>query len=205
MNELPCVQVSFFFTGNEIDLESITKEIGIKHTTASKLLKSYCFLEREEPQFLKQDFLSRNRPADMPSYESVNLLRLAKANKEITESDYKRIRESTLDKGKEMEHKVFMTEERRASLITERNRRRSERKVAALRGKDKSFNMIKLPKGMKLVKSEKWKEAATERQLLWLQREGYEIFENEYTKGQCAEIIGSFEASKSKKAELKSA
>lgn len=77
------------------------KEIGIKHTTASKLLKSYCFLEREEPHFLRQDFLSRHRPSDMPSYESVNLLRLAKANKGITESDYKRIRESAIDKGKE--------------------------------------------------------------------------------------------------------
>lgn len=74
------------------------KEIGIKHTTASKLLKSYYFLEREEPEFLKPEYVEAHRPNDLPSLEAVNLLRLAKANKKLDESDYRTLRAKALER-----------------------------------------------------------------------------------------------------------
>ena len=78
-----------------------SKEIGIRQATAVKLLKSYSFLEREEPAFLKNQSLDETKPSQIPSYESVNALRLAKASDRITESDYKKIREDILENPKE--------------------------------------------------------------------------------------------------------
>lgn len=77
------------------------KEIGIRQATAVKLLKSYSFLEREEPAFLKNQSLDETKPSQIPSYESVNALRLAKASDRISESDYKKIREDILENPKE--------------------------------------------------------------------------------------------------------
>lgn len=74
------------------------KEIGIKHTTASKLLKSYYFLEKEEPEFLKPEYIEAHRPNDLPSLESVNLLRLARANKNLDEADYRTLRAKALER-----------------------------------------------------------------------------------------------------------
>ena len=77
------------------------KEIGIRQPTALKLLKSYSFLETEEPAFLKKEALEEKKPGQIPSYEAVNALRLAKANERISESDYEELREEVLDDVKE--------------------------------------------------------------------------------------------------------
>ena len=53
------------------------KEIGIKKQTAMKLLKSYYFLEKEEPVMLDKERAEGASPAALPNYESVNVLRLA--------------------------------------------------------------------------------------------------------------------------------
>lgn len=78
-----------------------SKEIGIRQATAVKLLKSYSFLEREEPAFLKKQLSGEKKPAEIPSFESVNALRLAKSSERIPERDYNEIREEVLDNGKE--------------------------------------------------------------------------------------------------------
>ncbi|MBI2094755.1 MAG: hypothetical protein HYT89_01130 [Candidatus Omnitrophica bacterium] len=77
------------------------KEIGIRQPTAVKLLKSYAFLEREEPAFLKREALEERQPSRIPGYESVNALRLAKDNKDLSPTDYEAIREEVLDHAKE--------------------------------------------------------------------------------------------------------
>lgn len=64
------------------------KEIGIKKPTALKLLKSYYFLEREEPDQLRKEASEDGSAASAPSYEAVNLLRLAKDSKKIDGADY---------------------------------------------------------------------------------------------------------------------
>lgn len=78
-----------------------SKEIGIKKFTALKLLKSYYFLEKEEPVFLQRDRAGSSDPALLPSYETVNLLRLAKNKKTLHENDYSIIRKGVLEMGKD--------------------------------------------------------------------------------------------------------
>lgn len=77
------------------------KEIGIKKPTALKLLKSYYFLEKEEPVLLQRDRAESSDPARLPSYEAVNLLRLAKNKKMLHENDYGIIRKGVLEMGKD--------------------------------------------------------------------------------------------------------
>jgi len=67
-----------------------SKEIGIRQATAVKLLKSYSFLERDEPAYLRR--------GQTPSLESVNALRLAKTKEGISEEDYETLREDVLNR-----------------------------------------------------------------------------------------------------------
>ena len=76
------------------------KEIGIRQATAMKLLKSYAFLEREAPSFLKESSLEDKKPSHIPGYEAVNSLRLARENKNFPEKDYKDLRQDVLDHAK---------------------------------------------------------------------------------------------------------
>jgi hypothetical protein len=78
-----------------------SKEIGIHKQTAIKLLKSYYFLEKEEPSYLDKNYAESGKAASMPSYESVNVLRLAKNNKGIGEKDYDVLKKEVFEKGKE--------------------------------------------------------------------------------------------------------
>lgn len=78
------------------------KEIGIRKETALKLLRSYYFLEKEEPSLVRQDNASEPpRVAAMPSYEAVNVLRLAKNKKEVDADSYQELRSSVLEEGKD--------------------------------------------------------------------------------------------------------
>ena len=77
------------------------REIAIKHSTALKLLRSYYFLEREEPSFLKTRLDDSEKVVKLPSCDSVDILRLAKDKKGLTDKDYKTLRYKVLDKGEE--------------------------------------------------------------------------------------------------------
>lgn len=78
-----------------------SKEIGIKKQTAMKLLKSYFFLEKEEPLYLQKDYTASSDPSKLPTYETVNLLRLAKNKATLDKDDYANIKESVLEMGKD--------------------------------------------------------------------------------------------------------
>ena len=77
------------------------KELAIKETTAAKLLKSYFFLEKEEPRLVQPKFAEEEAPKKLPDYESVNLLRLAKENGKITTEDYADLRDAVINEAKE--------------------------------------------------------------------------------------------------------
>ncbi len=77
------------------------KELSIKETTAAKLLKSYYFLEKEEPRIVQPKFAEEETPKKLPDYESVNLLRLAKENNKITTEDYADLRDAVINEAKE--------------------------------------------------------------------------------------------------------
>jgi hypothetical protein len=78
-----------------------SKEIGIRKQTAMKLLRSYFFLEKEEPEYLKAEFMASQDTAALPSYESVDLLRLAKGKKTLDSQDYYRLKKDVFEKGKD--------------------------------------------------------------------------------------------------------
>jgi len=78
-----------------------SKEIGIQKQTALKLLRSYAFLEKAEPRYLKKEYTEEVNAAQVPTYEAVDVLRRASANKEIDKEDYARIKKYVLEKGKD--------------------------------------------------------------------------------------------------------
>lgn len=75
------------------------KEIGIRKETALKLLRSYSFLEKEEPKYLAESYREEANVASIPNYESVNLLRLASNKKDMDHEDYNKIKKYVLEKG----------------------------------------------------------------------------------------------------------
>ncbi len=79
----------------------VSREIGIRKQTAMKLLKSYYFLEKEEPQYLKADYAQNNLAAQIPSYESVDILRQAKNKKVLDENDYNNLKKEIFEKGRD--------------------------------------------------------------------------------------------------------
>jgi len=79
-----------------------SKEIGVRKDTALKLLKSYYFLEKEEPRYLQKDFNETSEAAVVPSYEAINALRLAKNKKEIGEDDYAALKKNVFEKGRDV-------------------------------------------------------------------------------------------------------
>ena len=77
------------------------KEINIRKVTALKLLRSYFFLEKEEPQYLKEEYVDETDAASIPSYESVDVLRLAKNKKTLDSHDYENLKKNVFGKGKD--------------------------------------------------------------------------------------------------------
>jgi hypothetical protein len=78
-----------------------SKEIGIRKETSMKLLRSYFFLEKEEPDYLRSQF-RKDRPAgNIPSYETVDVLRQAKSKKLLGEDEYQDLKSKIFDKGKD--------------------------------------------------------------------------------------------------------
>jgi len=105
------------------------KEIGIRKETAMKLLRSYYFLEKEEPLYLKEDHNEGAGPASVPTYESVNLLRLANNKKGIDRADYAHIKEKVLKNGTdahELKRDLTALIKEREELLPEEARRKKK-------------------------------------------------------------------------------
>lgn len=111
-------------------------ELGLQKQTASKLLHSYYFLEKNEPQFLK-DLQSPEKagPKSIPSVDAVNVLRLAANNKELSEDDYQDFKKSVFDDGADVKDIKKQVGLRLRSLREEEDpeKARSQRRVSTLR------------------------------------------------------------------------
>lgn len=121
-----------------------SQELGIKKGTALKLLRSYQFLEDEEPKALEQ---ALNGPATekYPDLDSVHLLRLAKNNKNIDEKDYERIRKKVMEDVREpddVRKEVKMLTERAPQR--ESGDLRAERRVKFLNRVVRAIEQMKL-------------------------------------------------------------
>ncbi len=77
------------------------REIGIRKETAMKLLRSYYFLEKEEPAYLTQDQSTPESIAKVPSYESVDLLRKVKNRKDMDPAEYQTLKKAVFESGKD--------------------------------------------------------------------------------------------------------
>lgn len=92
------------------DFEQYTsKEIGIKKNTSMKLLRSYYFLEKEEPQVLST-YMDESKQGKLPGYETIDLLRQAKEKKTLDEKDYQNFREAVLEGKDDGEVKKELTQ-----------------------------------------------------------------------------------------------
>ena len=110
------------------------KEIGIRKQTAMKLLRSYYFLEKEEPAYLKKDYAQPADAAAIPSYESVDLLRQAKNKKFLDEQDYTALKKEVFEKGRDAsEVRKGLTAIVRQRQELEPEEAREKRKISTLK------------------------------------------------------------------------
>jgi hypothetical protein len=124
----------------------VNKELRLKSATAGKLLKSYQFLEKEEPRFVKQAVSDEEEDVakPVPHYESVNLLRLARQNKNITPAEFADIREAVLVKAQEPQEVRSQVKKILAESIDE-----DSEEAARNRKKSKLRRLISLLSGAK--------------------------------------------------------
>jgi len=78
-----------------------SREIGIRKQTAMRLLKSYYFLEKEEPEYLKKDYWESASVAVVPAYEAIDVLRMAKNKKVLGSQDYANLKKEIFERGKD--------------------------------------------------------------------------------------------------------
>ncbi len=128
------------------------KEIGIREQTAMKLVRSYNFLAAESPRHINKEHREEAKPAAVPTYEAVDVLRRASRNKNVDEEDYKVIRKKVLEDGrdaKEITSEIKRIVERNEELEPEGSRAkkklsRLKRFVSILRSVRKEIRQEKI-------------------------------------------------------------
>lgn len=127
------------------------KELGMKKSTALKLLKTYYFLEDNEPAYLKKEFAETREPVHVPGIDEINVLRLAKGKKELMKQDYDQLKRSVFDKGKDAssvrKDLVSMMKERKQ---VDPDEERDQRNAAAI--KKLIFSIRSFEKDMEVLK-----------------------------------------------------
>lgn len=117
-------------------------EVGLKKEISLKLLKTYFFIEQEEPNYLKEDFAEDREPVKVPGFEEANVLRLARQKKELTKDDYNTIRKAIFEKGKDASGaRKDLTQLMKERKEVDPDEERDLRQQAALR---KLLNSLKL-------------------------------------------------------------
>src|SRR5580704_9107678 len=62
----------------------VIRELGLKKPLALKLVKTYFFVEQDEPVYLKREFSETRETVNIPGLEGLDVLRLARSKKELT-------------------------------------------------------------------------------------------------------------------------
>ena len=110
------------------------RELGVRKQTAMKLLRSYYFLEKEEPLYLKKDYLQTAEASSIPTYESIDALRLAKNKKILDADDYADIKNKVFQKGQDArEIKRDLTALMRQRQELDPEEAREKRKLVSLK------------------------------------------------------------------------
>lgn len=118
-------------------------ELGLKKGVCLKLLKTYLFLEEDEPDYLQKGFVDGRDPKHVPGLEEINVLRLAKNKKEILKSDYASLKKAVFDKGKDAsvvrKELTTIIKERKQVDPDEEREKRSEASIKRFLTSIKSF------------------------------------------------------------------
>ena len=130
----------------------VTQELGLKKPLALKLVKTYFFVEQDEPVYLRKEFAESRETSVVPGFESLDVLRLARAHKELTREDYAKLRKDIFEKGKEasMVRKDLTTIIKERKKVDPQQAREARlntsvrRLVAALRSFKKDMETLKL-------------------------------------------------------------
>jgi len=110
------------------------RELGIRKQTAMKLLRSYYFLEKEEPSYLKEGYLESASANTVPGYEAIDALRMAKNKKILDDDDYANIKKDVFEKGKDVrEIKRDLTSLMRQREELDPYEAREKRKIANIK------------------------------------------------------------------------
>jgi len=130
----------------------VIRELGLKKPLALKLVKTYFFVEQDEPVYLKKEFSETRETVNIPGYEGLDVLRLARGRKELTREDYTKLRKDIFEKGKEAslvrKDLTAIIKERKAvdpeAAREARHEQSIRRLVAALRSFKKDMETLKL-------------------------------------------------------------
>ncbi|MCA9409033.1 MAG: hypothetical protein KC733_10110 [Candidatus Omnitrophica bacterium] len=119
------------------------KEIGIKKNVALKLLKTYSFIEQNEPAYLDKEFSDNREALKVPGYEEINVLRLARSRKELNRDDFMHLKHQVFEKGKDAaavrKDLTTIMKERKPVDPEEEREKRNEEAVRKLLNSLKSF------------------------------------------------------------------
>jgi len=130
----------------------VVRELGLKKPLALKLVKTYFFVEQDEPVYLKKEFAESRETVNIPGHEGLDVLRLARSRKELTREDYTKLRKDIFEKGKEAslvrkDLTAIIKERKKIDPDQAREARHEQsvrRLVAALRSFKKDMETLKL-------------------------------------------------------------
>jgi hypothetical protein len=131
----------------------VEKEVGIKKPMALKLLKTYAFVEEQEPQCLRAEFFTEKEVGTIPEFEAVNLLRMARGNKDLTKQDYQEVRRQVIDNGRD----ASLVRKDLTAMIKERKQvdpdeEREARRGWERRGPEQERKRVEVPRVELVVK-----------------------------------------------------
>jgi len=119
------------------------EELGLKKETALKLLKTYFFMEQNEPAYLKEEFAKEREAVRVPGCDEANVLRLARNRKELNKEDYYKLHKAVFDEGKDAgalrKDLTAIMRERKPVDPDEERQQRSEAAIRKLANALKSF------------------------------------------------------------------
>lgn len=119
------------------------EELGLKKETALKLLKTYFFMEQNEPAYVKEDFTKERDASQVPGCDEANVLRLARNNKELNKEDYYKLHKAVFEEGKDAgavrKDLTSMIRERKPVDPDEERQERSDAAIRKLANALKSF------------------------------------------------------------------
>ena len=91
----------YYAWGFEKFEDYVIRELGLKKPLALKLVKTYFFVEQQEPAYLKKEFSEAREASVVPGYEGLDVLRLARRRNELNKEDYAKLRKDIFEKGKD--------------------------------------------------------------------------------------------------------